>query len=464
MRLYCGIPMRAFAYLFVLGLTACSVGKPYERPQIATPVQWRADTGSVVETWPSADWWRGFGSPQLDELMATARKANDDISAAVARVIQADAQVRIAGAPLLPSIGATGDASRQHQQLTSGGTSTFSQFSAQLNASYELDFWGKNRAAHAAAQAVATATRYDQATIELTVMASVATTYFQILALRERVDVAQNNLAAAQKILDGLKLEQSTGTITALDVAQQDTTVATLSAAIPPLQQQLQQSLNALAILVGQAPENLDVTTGALTDLSQPKVAPGIPSELLNRRPDVAEAEAQLVAANASITAARAALFPSIDLTAAGGYVSTALSTLLNPVNQVFSLTAGLTQPIFAGGALRGQLAYSKGRYAELLSDYHKAVISAFGNVEDQLTALQQTGDQQQRQQDAVAKARRAYQLAQSQLHAGTVNILVVLNTEGALFAAEDALVQARFFHLQALVGLFNALGGGWKS
>lgn len=456
--------MQALAiFLFVLGLSACSVGRDYQRPEVVTPTAWRAPEMQTVAAWPSADWWRGFDSPRLNELIAQASNANDDIAAAVARVLEADAQVRIAGAPLLPSVDLGAAASRERQQVTNVGFSTYSQLGTQLNASYEIDFWGKNRATRDAAKAAAAASRYDRATIELTVMSSVATTYFQALGLRERLDVAQNNLATAQKILEDLQLEERIGTVTALDVAQQDTTVATLSAAIPPLKQQLRQTINALAILVGQPPEMVDVTSGELGDLAQPQVTPGLPSELLGRRPDVAEAEAQLVAANADITAARAALFPSIELTASGGFVSAALSTLLNPVNRVYALTAALTQPIFEGGALRGKLELNNARYAELLADYHKAVISAFGNVEDQLTALRETADQEQRQQEAVTKAHRAYDFAQSQLRAGTVNILVVLNTEGALFTAQDALVQAKLSHLQAVVGLFNALGGGWE-
>src|SRR5262249_37774870 len=202
---------------------------------------------------------------------------------------------------------------------------------------------------------------------------------------------------------------------------------------------------------------------GTLGDLSEPEVGPGLPSELLVRRPDVAAAEAQLRAANANIQAARAAFLPSISLTADGGFVSTALSGLITPANRVFALGGSVTQEIFQGGALVGNYRLSQARYSELLSDYHKSVISAFGNVEDALVATQQTAEQYRRQQDAVAKARRAYEITEKQLHAGVVNVLTVLNTQTTLFTAEDALVQVRFAHLQALVQLCNALGGGWQ-
>jgi NodT family efflux transporter outer membrane factor (OMF) lipoprotein len=248
-----------------------------------------------------------------------------------------------------------------------------------------------------------------------------------------------------------------------LDVAQQATTVAVINASIPPLRQQLRQTVDALAVLVGKMPQDLEPPVGTLTDLAEPVVGPGLPSELLTRRPDVAAAEAQLMAANANIQVARAAFLPSIDLTAAGGFASTALSSLISPANRIFTLTGGLTQDIFQGGALVGGYRLNRARYSELLSDYHKAVISAFSNVEDALVATQQTAEQYRRQQDAVAKARRAYEITEIQLHAGTVNVLTVLNTQSALFSAEDALVQVRFAHLQALVELFNALGGGWE-
>jgi NodT family efflux transporter outer membrane factor (OMF) lipoprotein len=282
------------------------------------------------------------------------------------------------------------------------------------------------------------------------------------LELRDRIEVARQNLENGQKILKGLQLEQEVGTATGLDVAQQATTVALLDAALPPLIEQFRQTVHALAVLIGKTPESIDVSAGSLTELSAPAVVAGLPSQLLARRPDVAEAEEQLIAANADITVARAALFPTIELTASGGYESTKLASLISPVNRMYAVSAGLTQPIFHGGALRGQVAYSNARYAELLTTYHKTVLSAFSNVEDALVATRQTADQREKQRDAVAKARRAFEFAQLQMKAGTVNILTVLNTENALFSAQDVLVQVEYSHLQALVDLFTALGGGW--
>ena len=440
------------------------MGPAYKRPDIPPPAQWReAPPNDSEGVWPSADWWHGFGSPTLDDLIVEAQRSNDDLAAAIARVEEADAQARIAGAALLPSVDFGADAARQRAQVTGVGPETYNSFGPVLSASYELDFWGKNRATRDAARATALASRYDKETVALTVVSSVASTYFQALEFRDRLQVARDNLANGEKIMHGLQLEVTAGIATGLDVAQQETAVALLNAAIPPLQQQFRQSVNALAVLLGKTPESIDVDTGTLNALTTPQVVDGLPSALLARRPDVAESEQQLISANADITVARAALFPSIELTASGGYASSALASLINPVERVWAVGAGLTQPIFHGGALRGQVVYSNARYRELLSDYHKTVISAFSNVESALVAAQQTHEQQIRQQDAVTKARRAFQFAQTQMSAGIVNILTVLNTENALFSAQDELVQIQYLHLQSLVDLYTALGGGWQ-
>jgi outer membrane protein, multidrug efflux system len=452
-----------------VALAACSVGPAYKRPDIALPTQWHDPSSPETsnregsDIWPTSAWWQGFGSAKLDELIAEAQRSNDDLAVAIARVQEADAQARIAGAALLPSLDFSADATRERAQISGFGPRAFNVFSPELTASYELDFWGKNRALRTAARATAIASRFDQQTIALTVVSSVASSYFQALELRDRIEVARQNLANGQKVLHGLQLQQTAGIATGLDVAQQETAVALLNAAIPPLLQQFRQTVNALAVLLGKTPETLDIDTGTLTALRRPAVVEGLPSQLLTRRPDVAQAEQQLIAANANITVARAALFPSIELTASGGYESSALSSLFSPVNRLYGISAGLTQPIFHGGALRGQVAVSNAQYAELLSTYHKTVISAFSNVEDALVATQQTLEQQARQQEAVDKARRAYEFAQIQMSAGVVNILTVLNTENALFSAQDELVQVQYLHLQSLVDLYTALGGGWQ-
>jgi outer membrane protein, multidrug efflux system len=448
----------------LLALSGCTVGPWYHKPAITPPQNWTTAANPQAPQWPATDWWRGFKSPDLDAYISQAEAANDDLRAAVARVEEADAQRRIALAPLLPAVGVSANATRGRQPVPDSTVyQTGNDFNPLVTASYELDFWGKNRAAYQAAAATENASRYDRTTIELTVLSGVATTYFQTLELRDRLSIAEHNLANANEALRGLRLEAQAGTATALDVAQQETVVDTVNATIPPLREQLRQSEDALAILIGSTPEAVAVTRGELDEVALPQVRPGLPSELLARRPDVAEAEAQLIAANANIAAARAAFFPSISLTANGGYESEALAALLTPASRVWLLGADLTQPIFQGGSILGQYRYSQARYRELLADYHKAVISALGNVEDALIAVQQTADQVARQRQATEQARRAYHFAEAQMHAGTINVLTLLNTETTLFTAEDALAQAKFAQLQALVTLYQALGGGWQ-
>jgi multidrug efflux system outer membrane protein len=452
------------ALLVPAAISACNVGPDYERPETAVPRSWNTAAPSAEQAWPSLDWWKSFGSPQLDALIAEARSSNTDLAAAAARVQQADAQARIAGAPLLPSVDANVNAGPSRLLNNLGKERHFTSFQGVLRASYEIDFWGKNRAALEAAKASASASRYDWQVVSLTITTSVATSYFQALGLQDELRVARDNLARAQRDLDGLIQQQRRGLVPQLPVVQQQTVVDGLAAAIPPLEQQLAVTKDALAILVGKLPEILELPTGSLLDLSLPAVGPGLPSELLLRRPDVQQAEAQLISANANIRVARAQFFPSFGLSADGGVSSLLLANGAAPVLGVYSFSASITQPIFEGGKLTGQFDYSKARYQELLQDYRKAALSAFGDVEDALAATKATADQQANQEKAVTSARQAYQMALDAFHGGTATILSVLVSESALFSAENARVQARLAHMQALVGLFRALGGGWNA
>ncbi len=445
-----------------LSLVACSVGPRYRRPAAPLPANWHVASDQSA-AWPSAQWWHGFGSITLNDYIQQALNGSDDIAAAMARVREAEDQAQIAGANLYPSLSGEFTGTKTHQFTPPRGGETYREFEPSITASYVLDFWGKNRAARQAAELTAQASVYDRQTVVLTVLSGVATDYFQALEARDRLAVATNALANEQALLDGLETEQRVGIGTALDVAQQAAVVAVENATIPPLRQQLRQSMNALAILLGRTPEELQFQDAGLGDISPPPVVAGLPSQLLVRRPDVAESEAQLHAANADIVVARAAFFPNVTLTATGGYASSNLSQLVSPGSTVFALSGTVAQSIFEGGALRGQYHYSQARYAELLADYHKSVISALSDVEDALVAVQQSAEQQQRQQDAADKAQRAFDFAQQQMHAGVTNILTVLNTETTLFTAQDALVQVKFLHLQALVTLYQALGGGWQ-
>jgi outer membrane protein, multidrug efflux system len=424
---------------------------------VDVPPNYRAGGGKSAAALPAPDWWRGFRSRELTALVERAQIANFDIAAAVARIEQADAQTRIAGAPLLPLVNADASASRSG---TGGAESN--RFSAVLNASYEIDFWGKNRAALRAAEFTSIGSRFDREVIVISTVASVINTYFQVLAAQDRLRIARDNVAAATRILKVYEDRIGVGTATGLDIAQQQSLVAQQRAAIPPLDQQLRQNIATLAVLAGEPPARLTVRGGSLSAIAPQRVAPGLPSDLLLQRPDIRHAEAQLSAANANVDSARAALFPSIQLTGQGGYVSAALNTLFLPQSAVYSVAASLTQPVFDGFRLLSQLDLQKGRRTELLQLYRKAIISGFGDVERALIAVRDLADQERLQAEAVATARRAYELSETQLRVGTIDITTVLNTQRTLFTEQDQLVLVRLTRLQAIVSLFQALGGGW--
>jgi len=452
---------RAWPLVLMLCMAGCDLGPDYKRPETPQPAAWdgKADQTSI---WPSSDWWKGFESPTLNQLVDEAQKANPDLRAATARVREADAQARISGAALLPSVELDAATSTQ-RALELGQYSTFRNYMFEPTASYEIDFWGKNRAQLDSAENLALASRYDRQTLALTLVTDVANGYFQVLGLQDRLAVAERNLVNAKEVLKGVVEQNRVGNATLLDVVQQRTTVAQAQTAIPPLEQQLRQSTDGLAVLLGRLPEGIDIETKSLLTLALPSVAPGLPSELLERRPDVAQAEAQLISANADIKVARAQFFPSIDLTAAGGFESAALATLFSRRSAIYDLGGSLTAPIFEGGRLTGQYEYQKARFDELAETYRKSVLSAFGDVETALAAVAKTREQLASQQETVDLARRAFEISQEQYRVGAVTLLTVLNTQNALFPAEDTLIQVRLAHLQALVSLFQALGGGWE-
>jgi len=454
-------------------LGGCSIGDPFVAPDAPPPAAWSGIARTAE--WPSPDWWRQFGSPRLDALMQDAMRGNFDIAAAMARVRQAEAQVEIAGGALLPSLTGDGSATRSKSSaaMSSSGSSirggglkpTFTTtYGATVSASYEIDFWGKNRAGVDAAAAAAEASRFDHQTAMLTMQSSIATTYFDILGYSERLRLARDSVANAEAVLAAYRDRQAAGTATSLDVAQQENIVATQRASVPPLEKQIRQSRNALAILVGRLPEELALEPEPLSALAVPEVAPGLPSELLARRPDVLSAEANLRGANADITVARAAWFPSISLTGQGGFQSVELSRMMSYGSSMFSFGPSLTVPLFDGGKIAGTVEQKRARWDELVQTYRKAVVSAFSDVEDSLVAVEKTGEAEQEQRTAEATARRAYEIAQSLMRGGTVDVTTVLNTQKTLFSAQDQLAQARLARFQALVGLYKAMGGGWSS
>ena len=456
------------AFCIVASSAGCILTQDLPDPALDIPQGYKAARLANLDAPPTLDWWRGFRSPELTDLMQEAQKVNLDIAAATARFIQADAQARIAGAALLPNVSGTGSEtySRTSGSSASGlsiGGREVVNYNASLSASYELDFWGKNRDAAQAAEETSVANRFDRDVIALTTLTTVANAYFQVLASQDRIRTAQRNIASATRILDAIKERFKAGTGTDLDVAQQETVLGNQKALIPPLRQTLAQNINALATLVSRPPESVRITGGSLNQISSPRVTPGLPSELLTQRPDIRRQEAQLASATANVGSARAQFFPSIQLTGQGGYQSSSLASLFQPHAAFFNMVGSLTQPIFDGGRILGNFEFTKARQDELLQTYRKTVVSAFADVDNALVAIRQTTERLRLQREVLASSRRAFELSEQQLRAGTADIVTVLNTQLTYFQAEDLLWQAQLARLLAIVSLYQALGGGWE-
>jgi NodT family efflux transporter outer membrane factor (OMF) lipoprotein len=461
--------------LATLALSGCGRGQDEVAADLDIPAAYRASAESALAAWPAEDWWTGFASPELNGLIEQARARNFDIQAAIARVRQADAQVRIAGASLLPTLNGNASADWQHLGLGTGSSSVRSgggrgnasvdlrSYSVGLSAAYQFDFWGRNLARRQSAIALAEFSRFDQRTVALTVVTNVANTWFTALALADRLALAKRNVADGEQTLAVIRGRLQAGTASALDVANQATLVTGEQASIPNFQNQLEQALNSLGILVGEPPERITVRPGTLTTLNLPLVSPGLPSALLERRPDIASAEAQLVGSGFDVTTARTAFYPAVNLTGSAGFQAAALNALISPGGFIASLAAGMTAPLFDGGALRGALEQARGRQAELLADYRKAVVQAFTDVDNALTAWRYGSEQERLQRIAVDTARQASMIARQQMLAGTADVTSVLTAEAALFTAADTLAQVRLARVQALLDLYKALGGGWE-
>jgi NodT family efflux transporter outer membrane factor (OMF) lipoprotein len=454
----------------MVGLAGCTVGPRFNPPKLAVPSRFVAHS-TAAPAWPKPGWWRNFGSPELDRLIAAAQVHNFSVREAVDQLEAANAQIRVSGAPLLPSITGSGSGNFQQQAAGAAGTGsgkgitlTTHRYSGSFSASYELDFWGKNRDALRAAEAGAAAAEFNEKTVALTEEAAVATTYFQVLADEDQLGIAEQNLQAAQGLLKQLRAEYQAGVIDQPTVAQQAALVAAQRATIPNLTSALRQQAIGLGILTGQAPEFLRVQGGSLSAIHVPPLQPGLPSQLLARRPDVAEATANLIAANDNVRGAIAAFFPSISLTGSAGWQSAALNTLISPGSLLLSAASSISQPIFEGGALSGTLAVDRSTYSEDVAKYEQSVVQAFTDVETAMTALHYATLQEQLQRLAVQRAQTALAGAKAQLQAGTVDVSTVLNAEQTVLSDQNTLVQARLTRFQAAVNLYKAMGGGWTA
>lgn len=455
--------MPLLASVLMLGLcSGCSLVPAYKRPDAPTASAWSgAAQTSLADAVPvRSGWWRSYRDPALNGLVERSLQHNFSLASAVASVAAARANAERAGAPLYPALTLNGTFARSHQSASNGSSSSGHGQSLFAQASYEIDFWGLNAANADSARMLARATSFDRDTVALTLTATVVDTWFQIQSQRRRIALAQTIADDAAKILALLLAQQDAGVATELQVQQQRNALATFQAAIPALQQQLDQNAHLLATLVGAAPEALAVADAELTSIPIPQPLANLPSSLLDTRPDIRSMEARLQAANYSVGAARAAFFPSMVLTADGGLSSSSLSHFL--ASPITSVAASLAAPIFDGGALRGQLHASEAGVAKAVADYRVSVVSALQDVEDSLSAAAQQRQVEIADQAAADAARKAATLADAQYRLGTIDFLTVLDTQRILYQAEDALMQTRLARLQASVSLFRAFGGGF--
>ncbi|HWA46142.1 MAG TPA: efflux transporter outer membrane subunit [Hypericibacter adhaerens] len=460
-----------------LALGACSLVPDYSQPTVAAPADWRNQSASVTPAAVGSDeaasvmaqagsdklsdhWWTAYGNDELDRMVETARNDNHDLLAAMRRIDQARAQSHAAAAPLFPTVEADAGSSRSGNGRTSDVSVSYN---AGLSVGYELDLWGKNRAALEGADASFQSSVYDAAATDLVLQDDVVTTYLTLLSLGDRLKVAQANLKDSEDTLNLVEIRYKEGAASALDVAQQRQQVASTRATIPSLQNQYDQNQAALALLLGLPPASLELEQASLDSVKLPGIAAGLPSTLLERRPDLRKADADLRAANAQIGVTRADFLPTIQLTGSGGLASDALTALFQPESALYNLAASLVAPLFDGGLREANYDQSVARFKELAETYQQTALTAFRDVEVALAAQRSSADQEAALQESADQAQAALTLANLLYREGAADLLTVLDAQRAQLQAQDSLVQARLARLQAVADLAKAMGGGWQ-
>lgn len=455
---------RTFALLLIstFFVTSCSLAPDYKRPEVGTPSQWSNGEGAQETPRLAFDWWKSFGSDELNQLMADGLNNNLDLKASYQRIQQSRSALLVAGSSLFPSVDASADISRQkNMRGTKTSTDGDTNFNGGLNVNYEVDLFGANRSNIDASRAALLSTKYQHDALALVVMGDVSQTYFNILSARERLQIADQNLKNAQEILRIVEARYQAGAASGLETAQQKSSLGSFEANRASILQEITVFENALAILLARPPQTVPVAKQDLTNLNIPQIAPAQPSVLLTRRPDIAAAEADLMAANADIGAARAAFFPSISLSAG-------ISAIASPISS--SLTSGLTTassilaPIFKGGSLIGNLGISRARQLELVENYRKVVLVAFQEVEDGLAAEKASAQRELSYKQAMDEAQKAYDISMLRYKAGSIDFQTVIDSQSTLLSAQQNYSLSHNERLSAAVDLFKALGGGWQS
>lgn len=455
--------------LLSLCVSGCSNAPVTPAHDIALPESWRYQHDaslSINDDAPSinsdAAWWKSFGSDELNRLIEHAQQQNLDVQAAQMRLQQADALVRVAGAALYPQLEGNLSAGREGKLRGNFDDDELegNHFTLGLNASYELDLWGVNRARKQAARAEFEASIYDLATVRLSVTAAVASAWLQVGAMRERLDIARLNLANAEKVLATVESRYRYGAALPLELAQQRGVVAAQKYDLVELQQRANDSEMALSVLLAMPVQTLRVEANSLRELNRPAIGAGVPSALLVRRPDIARAEARLNAASANFSAARAALWPSLTLNAGVAASNDRWSHLFD--QQLYQLAGSLAAPIFNGGRLRAQRDLAEAQMLELLINYRGNLIAALRDVDTSLNALDGFALQFEAQNEQLRQAQLAFDFAESRYQAGADTLIVLLDAQRTLYAAQDLNVRIREAQLQATVALYKSLGGGW--
>jgi outer membrane protein, multidrug efflux system len=457
--------------LFALStmLAGCTVGPNYHRPSANVPNEYRtlepaAASAPTSQSYGDQKWAEVFQDEQLQQLIRTALQQNYDVRIAAARVLEAQAQVGLSRANQLPNVNVSGTGVGLHNpQQGPIPPYTFPYGRVGLNAAWDLDFWGKYRRGTEAARAQLLAADWARQEVDATLVANIATGYFQLRELDLELDISQKALASRKESLELTQTLEEHGINTILDVRQAEQLVYTAAADIADLKRRIAQQEDALSILLGNNPAPIARGRQLIEEPHEPTVPPGLPSSLLERRPDIREAEQLLVAANARIGVARAAYFPDISLTAQPGFLSPSITNLFSGAAGTWTFAGTITQPIFEGGALKSGVRLAEAQQQEALLTYQQTIQGAFRDVSDSLIAYQQDQEFRAQEEKLARAAQDAAQLSGKRYEAGTTNYLEVLTNETNYLSAELGLAQARLNELLALVQIYKSLGGGWQ-
>ena len=450
-------------------LPACTVGPNYQRPKTDIPGEFRAAPATVPgavssESLGDVKWWDVFQDEQLQSLIRVALKQNYDVRIAAERVLAAQAQLRITRSDQYPSAG-VGVGGTTERQPSSPFSPPYRWDYLQVGtaASWDIDFWGKYRRATEAARANLAQTEWGRRAVVSTLVADVAATYFRLRAFDLELDITQRSLVSRRESLRLTKLLADQGAASMVDVRQAEQLVYVASATLPILEQQSEQEENYIRLLLAQYPGPITRGHSLTEQVRSPVVPAGLPSQLLERRPDIHEAEQELIAANAQIGVARAAYFPTISLTGTAGFISSALTELFAKPSGTWNVAASVIQPLYTAGKLQANVRLAEAQQRQALLAYQQTIQNSFRDVSDALVAYQKTRETREQQELLAAAAQDSARLAHVRYEGGATGYLEVLTNETNYLTAELALSQARLNEMLSLVQIYSALGGGWQ-